>query len=71
MSTTLSRGDLLNPYEASQVLGVKEQTLAVWRTTGRHNLPFIRVGRSIKYRRSDLDAWLESRTMTHTGQAAE
>jgi excisionase family DNA binding protein len=28
---------------------------------GRYKLPYIRVGRSIRYRRSDLQAWLEGR----------
>ena len=68
MATATSPSDLLTAAEASEVLGVREQTLAVWRSSGRYSLKFVRCGRLIRYRRSDLDAWLESRTVTHTGQ---
>ena len=57
------------PKEAAAYLGMKAQTLAVWRTTGRYCLPFVRVGRSIRYRVSDLDAWMASRTATSNAQA--
>ena len=53
--------------EAADYLGVREQTLAVWRSTGRYGLAFIKVGRLIKYRQSDLDAFLEKNTATQTG----
>lgn len=49
---------LLNPREASIYLGVKQDTLAVWRVNRRYDLPYIKVGRLIKYRLSDLDNWL-------------
>ena len=54
---------LLSRPEAAAYLGVREQTLAVWNCTGRYALPVIKVGRSVRYRRSDLDRWLESRTV--------
>lgn len=64
MSTaTLPADPLLSPNEAAEILGVKPQTLGVWRMTGRHNLPFIRVGGKIRYRASDLADWLESNTI--------
>jgi len=53
---------LLLPYQAAEYLGVSEQTLAEWRCVGRYNLPYVLVGRRVRYRRSDLDAWLRSRT---------
>ncbi len=53
---------LLNTLEASQYLGVTRDTLAVWRTTRRYELPYIKVGRLVKYRKSDLDNWLNERT---------
>lgn len=54
--------DLVDEREAAPIIGVKPATLSVWRTTGRYNLPYIKVGRLVRYRRSDLAAWLESRT---------
>ena len=55
---------------AAEYLGVKPQTLAVWRCTGRYEIPYLKVGRKIMYRLSDLDAWLDSRRVVHTGQLA-
>lgn len=54
--------------QAANVLGVKTSTLAVWRSTGRYNLPFFKVGRLVKYRISDLAEFLASRTSNHTGE---
>lgn len=53
---------LLNTEEASQYLGVTRDTLAIWRTTRRYELPYIKVGRLVKYRLTDLDEWLNNRT---------
>jgi hypothetical protein len=38
--------------------------LAVWRSTGRHGIPFLKVGAAIRYRQRDLDEWLRARTVT-------
>ncbi|TMQ76812.1 helix-turn-helix domain-containing protein [Candidatus Accumulibacter phosphatis] len=54
--------ELVDDKTAAEILGIKASTLCVWRSTGRYNLPFIKVGRSVRYRRSDLGAWLERRT---------
>jgi excisionase family DNA binding protein len=54
--------DLLSEQEAAELLTVSPGTLSVWRSTGRYNLPFLKVGRMVRYRRGDLLAWLESRT---------
>lgn len=56
---------LLTPQEAAAYLGVAEQSLANWRTTGRYQLTFVRVGtRMIRYRKSDLDAFIASGAST-------
>ncbi|MCB1506867.1 MAG: helix-turn-helix domain-containing protein [Hyphomicrobiaceae bacterium] len=54
--------DLLDERAAAAVLDVAPGTLSVWRSTGRYNLPFLKVGRKVRYRRGDLLAWLEART---------
>ena len=54
---------LLTREQAAEYLGVKAQTLACWASQKRYNLPFVRVGRSIRYRRVDLDRWLDARTV--------
>ncbi len=39
----------LTPQETSQVLGATVGTLEVWRSTGRYNLPYVKVGRLVRY----------------------
>ncbi len=58
---------LLSAEQAAQYLGVQGQTLAVWRCTGRYNLPFVKVGRLVRYRQSALDEFLSQNTATQTG----
>lgn len=53
---------LFTPQEAADYIGGTVKTLAVWRCTGRYAISYLKVGRSVRYRKSSLDAWLESRT---------
>ena len=55
--------DLLTRAQAAEYLGVKPNTLAVWASTKRYPLPFIRIGRSIKYRLQHLDDFIASQTI--------
>ena len=50
---------LLSTFETADYLGVPRQTLAMWRSHATGPV-FIRVGRHIKYRRTDLDAWIDT-----------
>lgn len=53
---------LVGEKEAAEILGVTPGTLQVWRSTGRYAIPFVKVGRLVKYRTSNLQSWIESRT---------
>ena len=57
---------LLTPEQAAEILGVTYQTLAVWRSTGRYNLPFVKVGRRVMYRAIDVEAFIKERLRDHT-----
>lgn len=50
---------LLTTDEASKYLRIKKETLAVWRSTKRYNIPYIRMGRLVRYRVSDLEEFIE------------
>jgi hypothetical protein len=54
--------ELLSGERAGALIDVTAGTLSVWRSTGRYSIPFIKIGRKVRYRKSDLLAWLESRT---------
>ena len=51
---------LLRPQQVAHILGVTIQTLAQWRCSKRYSLPWVRVGRSIKYRPEDVEAFIEA-----------
>jgi predicted DNA-binding transcriptional regulator AlpA len=53
---------LLDPHATAKFLGgVSILTLADWRTKGV-GPAYVKVGRCVRYRLSDLQTWLESRT---------
>ena len=52
------------PSEAAAYLGIAENTLAIWRCTKRYPLAYIKVGRRVRYRISDLEAFLATRTIS-------
>lgn len=54
--------ELLSRKEAAAYLGVKEQTLAVWLCTKRYNLPIVKIGRLVKYKKADLDAFIQNQS---------
>lgn len=62
MPTVASPNQLLTPEQAAKMLGCAEQTLAVWRTSKRYSLRYVRVGRLIRYKLSDIEAFIEART---------
>ena len=53
---------LLTQEQAAEILRVTPGTLSVWRCTKRYNIPYIKVGRLVRYRKSALDAFLDLRT---------
>lgn len=59
-----SEEKLLTPEEAAKFLRTTTGTLAVWRSTGRVNLKFIKLGRTVLYRFSDLLNYLEENSAT-------
>lgn len=54
--------ELVDDKVAAEILCTTAGTLSVWRSTGRYALPFVKIGRKVRYRVSDLEAWLEQRT---------
>jgi excisionase family DNA binding protein len=61
MQSIAVKPKLLTTDEAAEFLGVSAGTLAVWRCLARYRLPFVKIGRSVRYEESDLVAWMESR----------
>ena len=61
--TNSENGSLFSEQAAASFLDISPGTLSVWRCTKRYALPYIKVGRLVRYKKSDLDAFLSSRTV--------
>jgi hypothetical protein len=59
---------LIGEKEAAELLDLKPQTLAVWRIKGI-GPAFYKMGRLVKYKRSELAAYVESTRCHNTGEA--
>jgi len=58
----------LTPEQAGEVLDTSINTLSVWRTTGRYNLPYTKVSRRVAYPINGVAEFLLKRTVNHTGE---
>lgn len=54
--------NLMTPEEVAEYLGLEVETLNVWRCTKRYNLPYTKIGRLVRYRPEDVEAFIASRT---------
>lgn len=61
--------NLLTTPEVADRLGVAEITLRKWRIYGT-GPRFIRCGANVRYRSSDIESWVSSRTVGSTSEAA-
>lgn len=59
---------LAEPAEVATFLGVPPRTLGQWRYLGT-GPRFVRVGRFVRYRWSDVEAWLANQTRNSTRSA--
>ncbi|WP_079381773.1 helix-turn-helix domain-containing protein [Pseudomonas paraeruginosa] len=65
----LSPSDLLTPDQVAAALGLSHRTLAAWRSSRRNQLPYVKVGSRVRYRRQDVTAWLERQAHDNGRQA--
>jgi hypothetical protein len=54
---------LLDDEQTAGFLSIRKTTLQVWRSTNRVQLPYVKVGRLVRYRAGDLRAFIESRVV--------
>jgi excisionase family DNA binding protein len=58
-----TKDELLTRKQAAHYLGIAANTLAIWASVKRYNLPYVKIGHLVKYRRKDLDEFIASRTI--------
>lgn len=57
MSSIQTKTNLLTPQDVANRLGVSITTLATWRCTKRYPLAYLKVGRLVRYRIGDVEAF--------------
>lgn len=55
--------ELMKTEQAANFIAVTPATLTTWRCTRKNRIPFVRIGRAVRYRRSDLLAYIERNTV--------
>jgi predicted site-specific integrase-resolvase len=66
MHQNTSQNNLLTPLQVAEQLGVTIGTLAVWRSTGTCQIPYLKIGRCVRYKSTDIDTFLKGQTHLHT-----
>ncbi|MFZ6675262.1 helix-turn-helix domain-containing protein [Undibacterium sp. Xuan67W] len=52
--------ELFTENQTADLLQISRQTLSNWRCTKPEILPFVKVGRLVRYRNSDIENFIES-----------
>jgi predicted site-specific integrase-resolvase len=60
---------MLTPDEAAKFLEVRPSTLARWRWAGK-GPPYAKYGKVIRYRREDIEAFIQGHILAHTAQSS-
>lgn len=53
----------LAPDDAARLIGAKPSTLSVWRCTGRHHVPYLKIGGLVRYPTRQLAEYLARSTL--------
>lgn len=59
MSSTDRNDPLLTTKQVSEYLAIKESTLITWRCTRNVEIPYIKIGGCVRYRKSQLEQYLD------------
>lgn len=66
---TEQQSNTMTPRQAAHYVGISEAALRLWRSEGR-GPRFFRAGQKlVRYRRADLDSWIEARLSEPTPAA--
>lgn len=58
--------ELFTTKQVARVLGFAPKTLSNQRILGT-GLPFIKIGNAVRYKKSDIETYIEENTYDHTG----
>jgi excisionase family DNA binding protein len=58
---TFSNDEWLDYKGASLFIDAAVGTLQVWICSGRYAIPYYKIGRKVRFKKSELTAWMETR----------
>lgn len=63
MTSNIYENKLISAGKAADILGLKESTLAQYRWRGDTRLPWVKMGKAIRYKLSDIEAYIDQSTV--------
>ena len=57
----IEQPNTLTPQQAAKYMGISEAVLRLWRSEGKGPRYFRAGEKLVRYRRADLDSWIEAR----------
>lgn len=64
MTSDIHIHKLVSPAKTAEILAIKETTLAQYRWRGDKRLPWVKLGTAIRYKLSDIEAFIERSTVS-------
>lgn len=64
----ITSSENLTPKQTAELLNLPQATLSVWRSTNRVVLPFFKLGHHVRYRRSDIERFIEQNLRNASGE---
>lgn len=61
-------GGLLSPEAFARLLGIRRRTFQTWRAAGRLPPPDLCIGKTLRWRRETIDAWIDQQRSAHQHQ---
>lgn len=58
-TTQQTNGTLLTAVDVAERLAVSQSTVRMW--VSRNEIPYIRLGRLVRFRQEEVEAWLQAR----------
>jgi len=55
---------LLTTEQAAELLQISPATLQKWRSTGQENIPYLKIGRLPRYKRSAIEAYITRKSIS-------
>ena len=61
---------LIDEVEVARLIGLSVAFVQKDRVTGRHGIPFIRIGSAVRYRPSNVAAWIDDHAVQRSQELA-